>query len=555
MSGWLNKAVQDETADASINQLLYQDDLISGKITPWDQYSFRDADKKRGYDPVRAIAEGDFMPQAAAIKLTGRFAKKIANLSKAPATKKIKGRVQQFYPSGGGKPRKFRMREPKSQSRKSIKLASPVTLYRGVPEWYGKQGKGFRMVNKKGKFVSPPYEEHMKKFGDFAEYKRYPKSGLKKGKGLWATQTKGYAESMSKFGKPPSEIGKGKLLEFEVPRKWYDKKTKLWRNHRWVNKPPDKMPGFESSKYPFLNIRGETYVVTTDAGGLQFARRLADPYRNFRATDELKRPFGQPLRFDMKTGERMPRDIPTRKIDEYEWLMKEHMSPIAPGDWFKGGIPAKWLKNVHSGNFAKGGEIEAEPQQSPSTVLGMISGGKYPTSKDLPSLKDKIQTALEFYFGPSEGGGSFTDLIAGASPLPTPVDKFLVGGMARMIQPFKKAVSGVFKPDVGEMNKIGDMGMRIYKKMRNNRTTKEYYENEYEKINDLYNEIEDYIMENNLTHSYKADEMKEYTNQLVNFSGIIDELTTRISKDERILQELDLLVRPAAKAVGVPGMK
>ena len=196
--------------------------------------------------------------------------------------------------------------------------------------------------------------------------------------------------------------------------------------------------------------------------------------------------------------------------------------------------------------------VEKKPQQ---TLLGMVSGGKYPTSKDIPPLKDHIQTALEFYFGPSEGGGSFTDLIAGASPLPTPVDKFLVGGMARMIQPFKKAVSGVFKPDVGEMNKIGDMGLRIYKKMRNNRTTKEYYENEYEKVNDLYNEIEDYIMENDLTPNYKATEMKEYTNQLVNFSGIIDELTTRISKDERILQELDLLVRPAAKAVGVPGMK
>ena len=90
-----------------------------------------------------------------------------------------------------------------------------VTLYRGIPDWF--PGK---MV-KEGKFVSP---EKFKAFGETIT-QPYP------GRGTWVSSTKegskGYRNLAS--GRYNPQTGKKKkpgILEFEVPKKWWDRKTK-----------------------------------------------------------------------------------------------------------------------------------------------------------------------------------------------------------------------------------------------------------------------------------------------------------------------------------------
>ena len=88
-----------------------------------------------------------------------------------------------------------------------------VKLYRGIPDWY--PGK---MV-KEGKFVSP---QNIKYYG-----KTYPQPS-KKGIfiGMSKDAVEGYSRPVGKFNMQTGKRTKSAILEFEVPKSWFDKKMK-----------------------------------------------------------------------------------------------------------------------------------------------------------------------------------------------------------------------------------------------------------------------------------------------------------------------------------------
>ena len=88
-----------------------------------------------------------------------------------------------------------------------------VTLYRGVPDWY--QGK---MV-KKGKFVSP---QNQKYYG--TPIPQPSKEGIFVGDKI--DVVKGYAKKQYNFNPQTGKKAKPNILEFEVPKSWFDKKMK-----------------------------------------------------------------------------------------------------------------------------------------------------------------------------------------------------------------------------------------------------------------------------------------------------------------------------------------
>ena len=100
-----------------------------------------------------------------------------------------------------------------------------VKLYRGVPDWF--PGK---MV-KEGKFVSP---QNVQYFG-----KKTPQPSKK---GIFISTRKDIAEGYSRPPVQPGEPGYGKfsmqtgkrnkpvILEFEVPKSWFDKKKKIFED-------------------------------------------------------------------------------------------------------------------------------------------------------------------------------------------------------------------------------------------------------------------------------------------------------------------------------------
>jgi len=88
-----------------------------------------------------------------------------------------------------------------------------VTLYRGVPDWY--QGK---MV-KKGKFVSP---QNQKYHG--TPIPQPSKEGIFVGDKI--DVVKGYAKKQYNFNPQTGKKAKPNILEFEVPKSWFNKKNK-----------------------------------------------------------------------------------------------------------------------------------------------------------------------------------------------------------------------------------------------------------------------------------------------------------------------------------------
>ena len=101
-----------------------------------------------------------------------------------------------------------------------------VTLYRGIPDWFPGQ-----MV-KEGKFVSP---QNVQYFGK--------KTSQPSKKGIFVsvgkrTDVEGYARLPSQPGQPgydkfKTQTGKGTkpaILEFEVPKSWFDKKIKIFED-------------------------------------------------------------------------------------------------------------------------------------------------------------------------------------------------------------------------------------------------------------------------------------------------------------------------------------
>jgi len=88
-----------------------------------------------------------------------------------------------------------------------------VTLYRGVPDWY--QGK---MV-KKGKFISP---QNQKYYG--TPIPQPSKEGIFVGDKI--DVVKGYARKQYNFNPQTGKKAKPNILEFEVPKSWFNKKMK-----------------------------------------------------------------------------------------------------------------------------------------------------------------------------------------------------------------------------------------------------------------------------------------------------------------------------------------
>jgi len=88
-----------------------------------------------------------------------------------------------------------------------------VKLYRGTPDWY--QGK---MV-KKGKFISP---QNQKYHG--TPIPQPSKEGIFVGDKI--DVVKGYAKKQYNFNPQTGKKAKPNILEFEVPKSWFDKKMK-----------------------------------------------------------------------------------------------------------------------------------------------------------------------------------------------------------------------------------------------------------------------------------------------------------------------------------------
>jgi len=102
--------------------------------------------------------------------------------------------------------------------RKALKAAKEsgeemISLYRGIPDWFS--GK---MV-KEGKFVSP---QNIQYHGQTIA--QPSKKGIFVGMGKDAVE--GYSRSAGKFNMQTGKRTKPAILEFEVPKSWFDKKMK-----------------------------------------------------------------------------------------------------------------------------------------------------------------------------------------------------------------------------------------------------------------------------------------------------------------------------------------
>ena len=111
-------------------------------------------------------------------------------------------------------------------SRRALKLArqaggeGTVKLYRGVQSW--EKGK---MV-KEGRWVSP---KELFGGGFFSDPSSYRGGKQPTKRGIWATENFDEAKEYAKYSDDIAEdAGKmgGEVLEFEVPKSWFDKKVK-----------------------------------------------------------------------------------------------------------------------------------------------------------------------------------------------------------------------------------------------------------------------------------------------------------------------------------------
>jgi hypothetical protein len=92
-----------------------------------------------------------------------------------------------------------------------------VKLYRGVPDWFPG-----RMV-KEGKFVSP---QNVQYYGE--------KISQPSKKGIFVkvvrSDVEGYAKPLGKFNQQTGKRTKPSILEFEVPKSWFDKKKEIFKD-------------------------------------------------------------------------------------------------------------------------------------------------------------------------------------------------------------------------------------------------------------------------------------------------------------------------------------
>ena len=92
-----------------------------------------------------------------------------------------------------------------------------VKLYRGIPDWFPG-----RMV-KEGKFVSP---QNVQYYGE--------KISQPSKKGIFVkvvrSDVEGYATPLGKFNQQTGKRTKPSILEFEVPKSWFDKKKEIFED-------------------------------------------------------------------------------------------------------------------------------------------------------------------------------------------------------------------------------------------------------------------------------------------------------------------------------------
>ena len=102
--------------------------------------------------------------------------------------------------------------------RRAVKVAKEageemVTLYRGIPDWFPGE-----MV-KEGKFVSP---QNLQYYGQ--KIPQPSKKGIFVGTNIDVVE--GYSRPRGKFNMITGKRTKPAILEFEVPKSWFDKKLK-----------------------------------------------------------------------------------------------------------------------------------------------------------------------------------------------------------------------------------------------------------------------------------------------------------------------------------------
>ena len=103
-------------------------------------------------------------------------------------------------------------------AKKALKVAKEageemVTLYRGIPDWFPGE-----MV-KEGKFVSP---QNLQYYGQ--KIPQPSKKGIFVGTNIDVVE--GYSRPRGKFNMITGKRTKPAILEFEVPKSWFDKKLK-----------------------------------------------------------------------------------------------------------------------------------------------------------------------------------------------------------------------------------------------------------------------------------------------------------------------------------------